>query len=130
MFKQIPRRLFSATIKVSEGKPLVSCPNQLLIDGKWVNAASGKTIDTLDPATGKKIVSVAAAGAKDVDLAVQAAQNALRGPWAKVSGAQRAILINRFADALEKAKDELVQLECTDNGKAPFVAAHDVDFAV
>ena len=56
----------------------------------------------------------------DVDIAVQAASDALNGPWKKVSGHQRGILMNRFADAIEKAKDELIHLQSTDNGKAAF----------
>lgn len=81
-----------------------------MIDGKWVDAQSKKTFETLDPATGKLITNVASAEKADVDLAVQAASDALNGPWKKVSGLQRGILMNRFADAIEKSKDELIHL--------------------
>lgn len=100
-----------------------------MINGKWQDAASGKTIDTFDPATGELLTKVAAAGAKDVDLAVQAAHDALHGPWAKVTPAQRGVLINKFADELIKHKDELVHLEGTDNGKTAMMAEKDVMFA-
>lgn len=128
MLTHINRRLFSATIKVTQNKT-VQCPNQLLINGQWVDAANGKTIETIDPATGHSLTRVAAAGPKDVDLAVKAAREALEGPWSKVSGAQRGHLMHRFADALIQNKEELMHLECTDNGKTPYGAAHDVDFA-
>ena len=62
------KRLFSATIKTTKDKT-VQCPNQLLINGQWVDAANSKTISTFDPATGLELTKVAAAGAKDVDLA-------------------------------------------------------------
>ena len=57
---------------------------QLLINGKFVNSVSGKTFDTFDPYTEKKIASVAEADVKDVNLAVAAAKKAMNGPWSKI----------------------------------------------
>ncbi len=90
----------------------------LFIDGKWVNAASGKTFATLNPATGATICQVAEADAADVDLAVKAARRALEsGPWGRMTGADRARLINKLADAIEAHADDLAALESLDNGK-------------
>lgn len=61
---------------------------------------------------------------------MKAAQEALHGSWKRVSGYERGIIMNRFADAIQKAKDELVHIECTDNGKPSFLASHDVDFCL
>ena len=112
-------RRFATKIQATD-KISVNCPNQLLINGNWVDAVTKKTFETCDPATGKVITNVASAEKADVDLAVQAASDALNGPWKKVSGAQRGVLMNRFADEILKAKDELIHIQSTDNGKAAF----------
>ena len=112
-------RRFATKVQATD-KISVSCPNQLLINGNWVDAISKKTFETCDPATGKLITHVSSADKADVDEAVKAASDALNGPWKKVSGAQRGVLMNRFADEILKAKDELIHLQSTDNGKAAF----------
>jgi aldehyde dehydrogenase (NAD+) len=91
--------------------------HRLLIDGELVAAGGGATFETLDPSTGRAIASVAQAGPEDVDRAVQAARAALSGPWGTASAAERARLMNRLADLIEAAGDELAQLESLDNGK-------------
>ena len=60
-------------------------PHKLLIGGEWVDAADGRTFETIDPATGEVICAVAQAGPEDVDAAVGAARAALEGPLRKVS---------------------------------------------
>ena len=91
---------------------------KLLINNKWVDAESGKTFPTLNPATGQEIARVAEADAADVDKAVKAAREAFeRGPWRKMSAAERGRLMNRLADLMEKNLEELAQLETLDNGK-------------
>ena len=110
-------RRFATKVQATD-KISVSCQNQLLINGNWVDAISKKTFETCDPATGKLITHVSSADKADVDVAVKAASDALNGPWKKVSGAQRGVLMNRFADEILKAKDELIHLQSTDNGKA------------
>ncbi|MEX2287970.1 MAG: aldehyde dehydrogenase family protein [Planctomycetaceae bacterium] len=91
---------------------------KLLIDGKWVDAASGKTFETINPATGEVIAKVAEADKADVDKAVEAARRAFdSGPWSQMSGSQRGMLLNRLADLIEQNKDELAALETYDNGK-------------
>ena len=91
---------------------------KMLVGGKWVASASGKTFDTLNPATGETICRVAEGDKADIDLAVKAARQAFEsGPWAKMSPGDRGRLLNKLADAVEAHKDELAALESLDNGK-------------
>lgn len=91
---------------------------KLYIGGKWVNSASGKTFDTVNPATGEVLATVAEAGPEDVDRAVNAARKAFdEGPWSRMSAASRSRLIYKLADLMEEHKEELAQLESLDNGK-------------
>ena len=108
---------------VIEPKVKVSAA-KLLINNKWVDAASGKTFPTINPSTGETIVQVAEADAADVDKAVAAARAAFeKGPWRKkFSAHQRGVLINKLADLIEKNKEELAELESLDNGKPYHVA--------
>ena len=55
----------------------IATPRKMLINGKWVDAVSGKTFPTYDPATGKEMARIAEGDAADVNLAVTAARNAL-----------------------------------------------------
>src|SRR6202795_4927763 len=102
--------------------------NKLLINGKWVNSASGKTFPTTNPSTGEVITQVAEADAADVDKAVAAARAAFEtGAWRrKMTPSQRGAMINRLADLIEKHADELAQLEALDNGK-PYQVAKAAD---
>jgi acyl-CoA reductase-like NAD-dependent aldehyde dehydrogenase len=110
-------------------RDFASRQQELLIGGERQPAADGRTFETLDPATGQAITSVAQAGAADVDRAVKAARAALEeGGWATMSAARRARLINRLADVVEEHRDELAELEALDNGK-PLKLAKVVDVA-
>src|SRR6202030_233633 len=110
-------RLSSAASSFLAGK------HQLLIDGKWGDAKSGKRFDVFDPATGQAI----AAEAADIDEAVKAARRAFEsGPWARTSPADRCKLIWKLADLLEAHADEIAELEALDNGK-PIRDARNVD---
>ena len=102
--------------------------NKLLINGQWVNSASGKTFPTVNPATGEIITQVAEADAADVDKAVAAARAAFEtGAWRrKMTASQRGAMLNRLADLIEKHSDELAQLESLDNGK-PYQVAKAAD---
>lgn len=92
--------------------------NQLLIDGKFVDAASGKTFPTLDPRTGDVIAHVAEGNAEDINRAVAVARKAFdEGPWPKMTAYERQRILLRFADLIEKHNDELAALETWDNGK-------------
>src|SRR5271170_2362086 len=108
---------------VIEPKVKVSA-NKLLINGKWVDSASGKTFPTINPSTGDVITQVAEADAADVDKAVAAARAAFdHGPWRKkLSASARGVLMNKLADLIEVHKEELAELESLDNGKPYQVA--------
>jgi phenylacetaldehyde dehydrogenase len=92
----------------------------MLIGGEWVDAISGHTIPTIDPATGRILAEIPDAGAADVDRAVAAARAAFAG-WAATVPAERASILNRIADLMERHIDELSELETLDQGKALYV---------
>lgn len=107
-------------------------PRQLLIDGKWVNAESGVTFSTHNPATGEVLCEVAAGDKPDIDRAVQAARRAFDGgPWKRLTPSERGRMIWKLADLLEKNTEEFAKLETLDNGKPLTIArAADVPLAV
>ena len=95
-----------------------------------MDAADGRTFETLDPSTGRPIAEVAQAGAEDVDRAVRAARAAFEdGRWSGVSAAERTRALLAFAEAIEAHADELAELESLDNGK-PVKLAKRVDVAL
>lgn len=90
---------------------------QLFIGGKWVDALSGKTFASINPATGEANGMVAEAGAEDVDLAVKAARKAFSsGPWAEMSPSDRGRLLYRAAQSMWEKLDYLAEVESGDNG--------------
>src|SRR6202790_2756727 len=96
----------------------VSRKHKMLINGKWVGAASGKTFPTYNPATGEVLAHVAEGDAEDIDRAVAAARAAFdSGPWSKMTPAERGRLIWKLADLIEQNAEEFAQLESLDNGK-------------
>jgi phenylacetaldehyde dehydrogenase len=96
----------------------VSKTGKLLINGKWVEAASGKTFPTYNPATGEVLANVAAGDKEDIDRAVKAARAAFEtGKWSRISPSERGKLLWKLADLLEKHAEEFAQLESLDNGK-------------
>ena len=109
----------------------LSRPRKLLIDGKWVDAKSGKTFDVHDPATGELLAHVAEGDKADVDLAVKAARRAFdSGPWARMTPSERGRILHRLGDLVLEHADELATLEALDNGKPKAVAkAADVTLA-
>jgi aldehyde dehydrogenase (NAD+) len=91
---------------------------QLLIDGQWTPARSGKTFETINPATEEVIAQVAEADAADVEMAVRAARKAFdEGPWPRMNARERGRIMMRLADLMEAEIDELAALESLDNGK-------------
>jgi phenylacetaldehyde dehydrogenase len=107
-------------------------PRKMLINGKWVNAASGKTFPTYNPATGEVLVQVAEGDRDDIEQAVRAARKAFEGgPWRKMSPSERGRLIWKLADLLEQHTEEFAYIESLDNGKPLGVAkVADVPLAV
>ncbi len=75
---------------------------KMLIDGKWVEAASGKTFTTYDPATEEPLAEVPAGDKEDVDRAVRAARRAFEsGPWRRMTASERGRAIWKLADLIE-----------------------------
>ena len=105
--------------------------HQLLVDGAWVDPRSGEHFDSLDPAPGTVLASVAAGGAEDVDLAVAAARRAFDGgAWGTaVPERERAEKLFAIAALLRRDRDELARLETLDCGKPLEDAVWDVDEA-
>ena len=100
---------------------------RLLIAGERVDAASGRSFDVFNPATGGLLTRVAEGAATDVDAAVQAARLAFQsGPWPTMKPAERARVLWRLGDLLLEHAAELGGLETLDNGK-PFLQARDGD---
>src|SRR5712692_5354357 len=110
----------------------LSKPKKMLIDGKWVDATSGKTFATLDPSTEEALVQVAEGDKQDVDLAVKAARRAFEnGPWRTMTASERGRAIWKLADLMEQNLEQFAELETLDNGKPIGVArAADVPLAV
>jgi phenylacetaldehyde dehydrogenase len=97
---------------------------KLLIDGEWVEAASGRTFETYNPATGGVLTRVAEADAEDVNRAVAAATRAFNGEWFRTSSADRARILLRLADLLEQHAEPLATLEALNNGQPYSVARY------
>src|SRR3989449_10123783 len=93
---------------------------QLFINGEWRDAASGRTLDVVNPATEETSGTVASAERSDVDAAVAAARGALDGPWGKLSARDRGRLLWKLGDALLQRADEIARLETLHNGKPIF----------
>lgn len=90
----------------------------LFIDGQTTGAASGKTMDIIDPSTAKVIGQLAAAGEIDVDRAVEIAHDRFEsGVWRDLSIHQRARILNRFADLFEADIEQFYRLETLNNGR-------------
>jgi aldehyde dehydrogenase (NAD+) len=90
---------------------------QLLINNEWRAAASGQTMEVVNPATEAVIAEVASADSSDVDAAAAAARAALDGPWGRMSARERGRLVSRLADRLIEKADEVARLETMHNGK-------------
>ena len=107
-------------------------PRKMLINGQWVNAASGKTFPTYNPATGEVLAQVAEGDREDINRAVKAARNAFdNGSWRRVTPSERGRLIWKLADLLEQHTEEFAYLESLDNGKPLDIAkTADVPLAV
>jgi acyl-CoA reductase-like NAD-dependent aldehyde dehydrogenase len=105
-------------------------PHRLVIGGERLEAADGRTFETVDPSTGATIAEVPHAGAEDVDRAVRAAREAFDdGRWSGIAAAQRTRALLALADAIEANADVLAELESLDNGK-PVKLAKRVDVAL
>ena len=104
-------------------KSFVKERRKLLIDGKWADAASGKTFPVENPATGEVIAQAAEGDKKDIDRAVKAARRAFEsGSWPRLSPSERGRLVWKLGDLILENLEELAELESLDNGKPVTVA--------
>ena len=107
-----------ATITEPRLRTRKSFQTKLLIDGQWRDSLSGKTFETINPATEEVIAHIAEGDAADIDLAVKAARKAFdTGPWRTMDARDRGKLMYKLADLIEENVDELAELETLDNGK-------------
>lgn len=106
--------------------------HKLLINGEWVESATGKTFEVTNPATEEVVTHVADGNAEDVDRAVRAAREAFEtGPWSRITPSERGRLIWKLADLIEENLEEFAELESLDNGKPVSVArVADVPLAI
>ncbi|ELU01961.1 hypothetical protein CAPTEDRAFT_183731 [Capitella teleta] len=107
--------------------------NKIFINNEWVDSVSGKTFETINPATGEVICEVAEGDKADIDKAVAAAKEAFKlgSPWRRMDAAERGNLLNKLADLIERDQQYLASLETLDNGK-PYTASFqaDVDLSI
>jgi acyl-CoA reductase-like NAD-dependent aldehyde dehydrogenase len=96
----------------------------LFINNEWRPAASGKTMDVINPATEEICATVASADAADLDAAVEAARAALNGPWGQMSARERGRLVRRLGERLMERADEIARLETLHNGKPIMESRH------
>jgi phenylacetaldehyde dehydrogenase len=105
-----------------------SLNRKMLINGEWVDAASGKTFDSINPATEEVLASVAHGDAEDADRAVRAARAAFEdgSAWRKMPHGQRGRIIHKLGDLVLEHLEEFAMLESLDNGK-PYAVAKAAD---
>ena len=100
---------------------------QMLIGGSWVDSASGETRTLHDPANGEVVATVPESGREDARRAIDAAREAFdRGPWRKTSALDRAKLLFKLGDAINREADALARLEVRSCGKPLAEAQYDV----
>src|SRR5437667_3400065 len=104
---------------MSSPQPIQTTPRrcQLFINGEFVDAESGKTFNSPNPATGETFAEVAEADKADVDRAVAAARKAFEGKWSKISARDRGRLLYKLSQLIEQHAPELAEIETMDNGK-------------
>ena len=101
---------------------------QMYIDGKFVDAKSGKTFDVYDPSTEAVIAKVPAGGPEDVDRAAKAAHRAFyEGGWKGVSAQERGRVLFRLAERIRARRSELAELETVNSGKPIVESEYDMD---
>ncbi|XP_014270941.1 aldehyde dehydrogenase, mitochondrial [Halyomorpha halys] len=100
----------------------------IFINNEWCNSRSGKTFETVDPATGQVITEVSRGDKNDINIAVEAANKAfeLGSEWRTMDASKRGLLLHRLADLMERDQVYLASLETLDNGK-PFSMSYNVD---
>lgn len=106
------------TLKPEVTRFLSAQPLKMFIGGRWVDSHSGKTFETLDPGDGTVLAKIAAGDVDDVKAAVAAAHVAFRkGGWATMPPNDRAVILHRLADLIDKHQEIIAQIESLDVGK-------------
>jgi len=106
-----------------KSQSFLASPKQMLIGGKWVAAASGKTFPVYEPSTGDVVAQVAEGDKEDIARAVKVARKAFEsGPWSQMTPSERGKIIWKIGDLIDANGDELAELESIDNGKPRDVA--------
>ncbi len=104
-------------------------PDQLAIDGEWIDADSRNTVESIDPATGVPFASVQLGNANDVDRAVESSKRALKGEWRHATPVQRARVLATTAALIRRDAELLARVETLDCGKPIREARGDVETA-
>src|SRR5882724_6125123 len=118
----------TATARGKTRKPEVT-PYRMYIDGKFVDAKSGKTFDVYDPSTEGVIATCPSAGTEDVDRAVKAANRAFYDGWRNVTAQERGRILFRIAERIRARRTELAELETINSGKPIVESEYDMDDA-
>ena len=101
-----------ATAAAPTGSDQLVKQTKLYIDGKFVDAESGKTFGVINPATGEEFAQVAEGGKADIDKAVKAARRAFEsGPWPKMSARDRGRLLMKLSNLINENTEELAAIE-------------------
>ncbi|KDR23477.1 aldehyde dehydrogenase, mitochondrial [Zootermopsis nevadensis] len=124
---KLERPYSTATLPVPNTNPEILYTG-IFINNEWHKSLSGKTFQTLDPATGQVIAEVQEGDKADIDIAVKAAAEAFKlgSPWRRIDASERGNLLYRLADLLVRDRIYLASLETLDNGK-PYSAAYAFD---
>lgn len=115
----------STTSKIEHASLL----DKQFINNQWVPSNGTRLLDVMNPYREERIAQVTAGDAADVDVAVQAAQQA-QPEWQALGGAARAKYLEGFADALEARRDSITTLSATNNGKPLAEAEIDLEDAI
>ncbi|KAH6914996.1 aldehyde dehydrogenase domain-containing protein [Coprinopsis sp. MPI-PUGE-AT-0042] len=118
----------TASINIPRLNKTITVPTGLFINNEFRDSVdSAERISAINPATEETLCTVVAGSAKDIDAAVAAAREAFKTSWGKnVTGWERARLLHKLADLIERDAQELAELEALNNGK-PIRIARDFD---
>jgi acyl-CoA reductase-like NAD-dependent aldehyde dehydrogenase len=96
-------------------------PLKMFIGGQWVDSSTGRNFETRDPGNGNVIAKVAEGDEHDIDQAVKAARKAFaESGWATMPANDRAVILHRLADLIDKKRDIIAHIESLDVGKPIF----------
>lgn len=114
----------STSITSTRVRDFLQRPQQLLIDGKWVDSSSGETFNTYNPANGEILAEVAQGTTTDMNSAVEAARKTFdEGSWARMRPNAREEILWKISQKIQEWADDFAELESLDNGKPLGIAA-------